>query len=65
MPSQVNVRMITGDHLSTAEAVAIKCGIVRRDELEHEGVAMTGEDFRREVGRYVKDWDKAKNEYRI
>jgi len=56
-PSQVNVRMITGDHLETAKRVALKCGILRPDELEHEGVAMTGEEFRQQVGGYSKIWD--------
>jgi len=35
--------MITGDHLETAKSVALKVGIIRRDEIEHEGVALTGE----------------------
>jgi len=35
--------MVTGDHLDTAKAVAVKCGIVKKEEFEkHEGVAMTG-----------------------
>ena len=49
--------MITGDHLETAKAVALKVGILRRDELGHEGVALTGEEFRQQVGGYSKIWD--------
>jgi len=63
--SQVNVRMITGDHLETAKSVALKVGILRRDELEHEGVAMTGENFRQEVGGYSKIWDPVHQEFRV
>lgn len=40
--SQANVRMVTGDHLSTAIDVALKTGIVRKDELNNPHVAMTG-----------------------
>jgi len=65
-PSQVNVRMVTGDHLETAKHVAVACGIVKREEIdEHEGVAMTGEQFRKAIGRYNKVWDPERSEYRI
>jgi len=57
--------MITGDHLETAKNVALKVGILRRDELEHEGVAMTGEEFRRQVGGYSKMWDPVHHEFRV
>jgi len=38
--------MITGDHIETAKYVALQAGILRREELENEGVAMTGDQFR-------------------
>ena len=49
--------MITGDHIDTAKKVAKSVGIIRADELEHEGVALTGEEFRNEIGGYTKIWD--------
>jgi len=52
-PNPTNVRMVTGDHLSTAIYVAKQTGIVREEELpdpkskknteESKYVAMTGE----------------------
>ncbi|KEF50827.1 calcium-translocating P-type ATPase, PMCA-type [Exophiala aquamarina CBS 119918] len=41
--SGVVVRMVTGDHCTTARAIAIECGILRTDE---EGVVMEGPQFR-------------------
>ncbi|KAM0215786.1 hypothetical protein ACHAQI_002884 [Fusarium lateritium] len=40
----VFVRMVTGDNIQTASAIASECGIFRPDE---GGVAMEGPDFRR------------------
>lgn len=61
----MNVRMITGDHVETAKSVAVKVGILRREELEHEGVAMTGEQFRGDIGGYSKIWDPVHQEFRV
>ena len=44
--NQVNVRMVTGDHLETAKYVALKTGIVSLDECNLEGIALTGDQFR-------------------
>lgn len=63
--NHANVRMVTGDHLSTAIQVALKTGIVRSDELSIKRVAMTGKQFREEIGRYKKVWDEDRQEYRI
>jgi magnesium-transporting ATPase (P-type) len=54
---RVNVRMVTGDHLETAKAAAVACGICRADEVASPGVAITGEEFRSAVGSYSKIWD--------
>jgi len=56
---QVNVRMITGDHLETAKAVAVRAGIVSLNELKtaSDMCAMTGEEFRAAIGPYQRYWD--------
>jgi magnesium-transporting ATPase (P-type) len=35
--------MVTGDHIETAKRVALKTGIVKAEELQLNGIAMTGE----------------------
>lgn len=68
--AEVNVRMVTGDHLETAKYIAKQAGIVKEEELvrngqPRDGVAMNGEDFRKAIGRYTKVWDPERDEYRI
>ena len=50
--------MVTGDHLSTAIYVALQTGIVSKNELNNNYVAMTGKQFREAIGRYTKVWDE-------
>ena len=50
----VDVRMVTGDNLDTAIAIAKGCGILRSSDLDSSGnpktnCAMTGPDFRKRV----------------
>jgi P-type Ca2+ transporter type 2B len=50
----IDVRMVTGDNIETAIAIAKNCGILRKQDLDHRGhakplTAMTGPDFRRRV----------------
>lgn len=42
--------MVSGDHRSTAEAIAMKAGILRKDESRKPHAILSGEDFRRIVG---------------
>ena len=48
--NQVNIRMVTGDHIETAKAVAVLTGIVKPEELQLNGIAMTGDQFRDSIG---------------
>ena len=41
--NQVNIRMVTGDHIETAKAIALRTGIIKPEELQINGIAMTGE----------------------
>lgn len=63
---QVNVRMITGDHLETAKAIAVRAGIVSPNELTGSDMcAMTGEEFRRAIGPYQRYWDDETQQEKI
>ncbi|KAJ4955707.1 hypothetical protein NE237_012490 [Protea cynaroides] len=42
----VNVKMITGDNVFTARAIAIECGILRADEDFNNGAVVEGVEFR-------------------
>ena len=63
--NQVNIRMITGDHIETALTVAVKVGIITLEESRLDGIYMTGEQFREEIGGYEKIWDEQKQEYAL
>ena len=50
----VRVRMVTGDNLTTAIAIAKECGILGEgEEDEHECVCMEGPEFNEYVGSLV------------
>ncbi|XP_012072831.1 putative calcium-transporting ATPase 11, plasma membrane-type [Jatropha curcas] len=46
----INVRMVTGDNINTAKAIARECGI-----LTHDGLAIEGPDFRGKSPREMKE----------
>jgi magnesium-transporting ATPase (P-type) len=50
----INIRMVTGDNLDTAKAIAIEAGIVSKEEAENEYVCMEGKQFRELCGGLVK-----------
>jgi magnesium-transporting ATPase (P-type) len=52
---QVNIRMVTGDHIDTANAVALKLGLLKVEHLHLGGFSMTGEQFREAIGKYQLD----------
>lgn len=64
---QVNIRMVTGDHLDTAKTVALRCGIIRPDQMHQQGIAMTGSQFQESIGigQYTKIWDPNTQEHKI
>ncbi|KAJ9154253.1 hypothetical protein P3X46_027609 [Hevea brasiliensis] len=42
----VNIKMITGDNVFTARAIAIECGILKPDQDMFSGAVVDGEEFR-------------------
>ena len=46
----IKVRMVTGDNIVTAMAIAVKCGILTEAEVGNEQICMTGPKFFEQVG---------------
>ena len=63
--STVNLKMVTGDHIETARYVGIQSGIVTEQEVNEDGVVMTGEEFLNKIGHYERLWNEETNEYDI
>lgn len=38
----INIRMVTGDNLDTAKAIALEAGIITREQAEEQYVCMEG-----------------------
>jgi Ca2+ transporting ATPase len=45
-----NVRMISGDNLETCKSVAIKAGIICKEDAERHNVCLNADEFRKKVG---------------
>lgn len=50
----LSIRMVSGDHIETAKAVAIKAGILKPEEAGRSFAVMTGYDFRNHVGKLTQ-----------
>jgi P-type Ca2+ transporter type 2B len=46
----INIRMVTGDNLDTAKAIAVEAGIVLKEDVDKEYVCMEGKQFRELIG---------------
>jgi magnesium-transporting ATPase (P-type) len=46
----ITVRMITGDNLTTAKAIAANCGIITEAEKDDPMVCVEGPEFYEEMG---------------
>ena len=59
----ITVRMVTGDNLSTAIAIARDCGIIDKSEvlLENSYIAMEGKKFRELVGGIIWEFPNEKD----
>lgn len=49
--------MLSGDHIETCRQVAYKAGIITQEEMYDEGVVITAEQFRKEIGEVTHIWD--------
>jgi P-type Ca2+ transporter type 2B len=50
----INVRMVTGDNLDTAKAIALAAGILTAEEADSEYACMDGKTFRETCGGLKK-----------
>lgn len=50
----INIRIVTGDNIETAKAIAIEAGIIRREDAEGKYVCMVGKEFREMCGGLKK-----------
>ena len=58
--------MISGDHIETCKAVALKAGIIKQDEMRLDEIAMTGDQFREAIGPYDANiWDPINQEFKV
>ncbi|KAM0206281.1 hypothetical protein ACHAQI_008381 [Fusarium lateritium] len=45
--ASVNVKMVTGDNVETARAIALNCGILTETTIDEPNAVMQGQDFRK------------------
>lgn len=50
----INIRMVTGDNIDTAKAIALKAGILTEEEAKHEYACLDGKTFREICGGLKK-----------
>jgi P-type Ca2+ transporter type 2B len=55
----INIRMVTGDNLDTAKAIALEAGILSPEEANMEYACMEGKQFRELCGGLVKNEEAA------
>jgi len=53
--AHINVRLVSGDHLETAKAVAERAGILTAEEAGQPFACMSAEDFRAAVGNFINE----------
>lgn len=63
--AQLNVRLVSGDHIETAKAIAYKAGILRNSEAGRQYSVMSAVDFREAVGGLVHRTDEETGERRL
>lgn len=57
--------MLSGDHIETCRQMAFKAGIITQEEMYDEGVVITAEQFRKEIGEINEVWDPINKYNRI
>ena len=51
------MRIVTGDHIETAKKMALDAKILKPEEVNVDGVALTGDEFRRRIGDFETVYD--------
>ena len=49
----VTVRMVTGDNLITAKAIAVICNIIKAEQLDDERMCLEGPEFYDRMGGLI------------
>lgn len=62
---EVNIRMLSGDHIDTCRNIAIQAGIITEAEAWEEGIVITAKQFRQEIDDIQIIWDTPSNSNRI
>lgn len=50
----VTVRMVTGDNLITAKAIAVICNIIKPEQLDDERMCLEGPEFYDRMGGLIE-----------
>ena len=50
----VTVRMVTGDNIVTAKAIAVLCNIIKAEQIEDPNVCLEGPHFYEEMGGLIE-----------
>ncbi len=50
----INIRMVTGDNIDTAKAIAVEAGLVKAEDVDKQYVSMEGREFRELCGGLKK-----------
>lgn len=50
----INIRMVTGDNIDTAKAIAVEAGLVSAEDVDKQYVSMEGREFRELCGGLKK-----------
>jgi len=63
--NQVNVRLMTGDHVETARKAGLEAGIITVSESMEDGCVMHAQELRDHLEGYTKTWDPVKSQFQI
>ena len=63
--SNVNIKMVTGDHIETARYVGIQSGILSEADSREDGTVMTGEEFMNAIGPFERIWNEESEDYDV
>lgn len=61
----LNVRILTGDHIETAKSLAIKIGLITDQDSNDDFKVMESKQFREEIGEYTMAWDSQELQFKI